>query len=117
MKSWKRWTIIGVVVLEASFPAAWIAAKHSDAYAEAERFLRGNAAVAETVGSITHVSLEPLGYSLRFSGAGRRTAFEMAVEASRASGTADVELAKNGSWHVVAARLTLPGRQPITIAP
>jgi hypothetical protein len=117
MRSWKRWTIVGAVVLEASFPIAWVLARNSDAYTEADRFIRGNLVVAENVGSITSVSLEPLGYSLRFSGAGGHTVLEMAVEASRASGTADVELAKNGTWHVVAARLTLPGRQPITIAP
>ena len=118
MKHWKRWAfIILLVVLEVSYLAAWFIAKKSDAYAEAERFVRDSGVVAENVGSITSVSLEPLGLSLRFSGAGGRVAFEMAVEASRASGTADVELAKNGTWHVLAARLTLPNRQPITIAP
>ena len=118
MRHWRRWAVvITLVALEASYMAAWFIAKGSDAYAEAERFVRGNGVVAENVGSITSVSLEPLGLSLRFSGAGGRVAFEMAVEASRASGTADVELAKNGTWRVRAARLTLPNRQPITIAP
>ena len=118
MKHWKRWAvIITLVLLEASYLAAWFIAKKSDAYAEAERFVRGNGVVAENVGSITNVSLEPFGLSLRFTGGGGRVAFEMSVEASRASGTADVELAKNGTWRVLAARLTLPNRQPITIAP
>ena len=118
MKHRKRWAIIiTLAVLEASYLAAWFIAKKSDAYAEAERFVRGSGVVAENVGSITSVSLEPFGLSLRFSGAGVRVAFEMAVEASRASGTADVELVKNGNWRVLAAQLTLPNRQPITIAP
>jgi hypothetical protein len=117
-RRWRRWAfIITLVALEASYLAAWFVAKKSDAYAEAERFVRSSGVVAENVGSITSVSLEPFGLSLRFSGAGARVAFEMAVEASRASGTADVELAKNGTWRVLAARLTLPNRQPITIAP
>ena len=116
--NWRRWAfIIILVALEASYIAAWFIAKKSDAYAEAERFVRGSGVVAEHVGSITSISLEPLGLSLRFSGAGARLALEMAVEASRASGTADVELAKNGTWRVLAARLTLPDGQPITIAP
>lgn len=118
VKAWRRWAVfIGLVVLEAGYLAAWFIAKKSEAYAEAERFVRGSGVVAENVGSVTSVSLEPFGLSLRFSGAGARVAFELAVEASRASGTADVELAKDGTWRVMAARLTLPNRQPITIAP
>ena len=116
MRHGRRWAfVITLVVLEGGYIAAWFIAKKSDAYAEAERFVRESGVVAENVGSITSVSLEPFGLSLRFSGAGVRVVFEMAVEASRASGTADVELAKNGTWRVLAARLTLPNRQPITI--
>jgi hypothetical protein len=118
MKRWRRWAfIIVLAALEAGYLAAWFIARQSDAYAEAERFVRGSAVVAEHVGSITSVSLEPMGLSLRFSGSGGRVAFEMAIEASRASGTADVELSKNGTWRVLEARLTLPNRPPIKIAP
>ncbi len=111
MRSWKRWIGIPILVLAAAYPIAWLVARNSDAYAEAERFLRSSSILGEQIGTVTDTSIEPFAYSLRWTGARGDAHFKLDLKGSKAEASAYVELAKRGAaWEVHLARVTVPGR-------
>jgi len=113
MKNWKRWAAVGVLAVAeivAFYPLAGYIATNSDAYAEAERFLRASSAVSDRIGSVRSVSIEPFSASLRFTTNAGDAQFNLDVEGSRSVAKAYVELQRRGSWRVHVAQLAVPGR-------
>jgi hypothetical protein len=114
---WKRWALIALAVVALSYPAAWLMARHSDAFAYAESFIRGDPQVAEVLGQVRQVGLSPFGYSVRYVGAQGDASFELSVQGEKESATAFVELQKRGVWEVKFARLVRAGQQVTQLVP
>ena len=113
MKNWKRWAAVGVLAVGAfvaSYPLAGYIARNSDAYVEAERFLRASSTVNDRIGSVRSVSIEPFGASLRFTTSTGDAQFNLDVEGSKRVAKAYVELQRRGSWQVHVAQLVVPGK-------
>lgn len=109
MKSWKRWAVVIILAVESFVAYAYIA-RNSDAYAEAERFLRANSTVNERIGAVRDVSIEPFGASMRLTGAATAVQFDLDLEGSKTPAKAYVQLERRGSWHVREAQLAVPGQ-------
>ncbi|WP_287806273.1 hypothetical protein [Diaphorobacter sp.] len=117
MNKWKRWALIAAVVTAIAYPGAWWMVQQSDAYIDAETFIRNDQRVLEAVGAIRKVKLSPFGYSLGYSGANGDASFELSVEAERDSAFAFIELQKRGVWEVKFARLIRADKQVIQLVP
>ena len=117
MNKWKRWALIAAVVTAIAYPGAWWMVQQSDAYIDAETFIRNDQRVLEAIGAIRKVKLSPFGYSLRYSGANGDASFELSVEAERDSAFAFIELQKRGVWEVKFARLIRADKQVIQLVP
>lgn len=117
MNKWKRWVLIAVILTAVAYPGAWLMVQQSDAYVDAETFIRNDQQVVEAIGSVRKVTLSPFGYSLRYSGANGDASFELTVEAERESASAFVELQKRGVWEVKFARLIRADKKVIQLVP
>ena len=113
MKKWMRWAAAAILAegaFVASYPLGGYIARNSDAYAEAERFLRASAAVSDRIGPVRGVSIEPFGAPLRLTRNPSDAQFNLDLEGSRTVAKAYVEVERRGSWVVSVARLSLPGQ-------
>ena len=117
MNKWKRWVLIAVVVTAIAYPGAWWMVQQSDAYIDAETFIRNDHQVLEAIGAVRKVKLSPFGYSLEYSGANGDASFELSVEAERGSASAFIELQKRGVWEVKFARLIRADKKVIQLVP
>ncbi|MBK9160151.1 MAG: hypothetical protein IPM27_01025 [Nitrosomonadales bacterium] len=117
MNKWKRWVLIAAILTAIAYPGAWLMVQQSDAYIDAETFIRTDPQVVEAIGTVRKVSLSPFGYSLRYSGANGDASFELTVEAERESASAFVELQKWGVWEVKFARLIRADKKFIQLVP
>ena len=100
-----------------AYPAAWVMVQQSDAYINAESFIRNDHQVLESIGAVRKVRLSPFGYSVKYSGANGDASFELSVEAERESATAFVELQKRGVWEVKFARLIRADQKVTQLVP
>lgn len=105
MNKWKRWVLIVLIVTAIAYPGAWLMVQQSDAFVDAETFIRHDHRVIEAIGTVRKVKLSPFGYSLEYSGANGNASFELSVDAERESATAFIELQKRGIWEIKSARL------------
>lgn len=96
MARWKRWALIAFAAVAVGYPAAWLMARHSDAFKAAESFIRGDPQVAEILGQVRQVGLSPFGYSIRYVGPQGDASLELSVQGERESASAFVELQKRG---------------------
>ena len=94
----------------ASYPLGGYIARNSDAYAEAERFLRASATVSDRIGPVRGISIEPFGAPLRLTSNAGDAQFKLDVEGSKMVAKAYVELERRGAWEVRVAQLFLPGQ-------
>ena len=115
MNKWKRWVLIAVIVTAIAYPGAWLMVQQSDAYIDAEAFIRNDHQVLETIGAVRKVKLSPFGYSLEYSGANGNASFELSVEAEREPATVYIELQKRGVWEVKFARLIRADKKVIQL--
>ena len=109
--------LIAAVIAVVSYPGSWLLVQQSDAYSDAEAFVRNDPRVVEALGAVRKVKLSPFGYSLNYSGASGNASFEMAVEAERESATAFIELQKRGIWEIKLARLIRADEEVIQLVP
>lgn len=112
---WKRWAIGAVVVLLVAYPAAWLLILNSDAFREAERFVRQSPAVQEYVGDVRRVSVSPFGGQMQVSGGRGSAHFDLKVSGELRDADVYAELEKKGIWEVRFARLLRENESPIQL--
>ena len=112
MSGWKRWSLVAVVAFLLSVPAAWLLVQRSEAFLVARMHVVESPLVASTIGAVKRITLQPFGYSLRYSGAHGNAHFQFSLSGELKEAVAYVELEKQGAWEVRVARLVVPG-QPV----
>lgn len=50
MNKWKRWVLIAVILTAIAYPGAWLMVQQSDAYIDAETFIRNDPQVPKGTG-------------------------------------------------------------------
>jgi hypothetical protein len=113
--NWKRGALIGVAATVVAYPVGWFFVRHSDAFGEAERFVRENPIVLEHVGEIRAVTLPLFGAAMSVSGSSGDATFELNVSGSVRDAFVYTELRKRGVWEVQYARLLQEKQSPILL--
>jgi hypothetical protein len=111
----KHGALIAVVALVASFPVGWYFARHSEAFEEADRFVREQIVIREQVGEIRTVTLPLFGAEMNVSGTSGDAKFELKIAGSTHNAMVYAELKKHGTWEVQLARLVPENQPPILL--
>ena len=112
---WRRWAIAAVVVLLVEYPLALLFGPKSDAFREAERFVRDNPAVREYVGSVRKVTISPFGFYMHDWGDGSAARFDLEISGDLRDAEIHTELAKGSMWVVRFATLAREHESPIQL--
>jgi Cytochrome oxidase complex assembly protein 1 len=113
--NWKRGALIAIAVTVVAYPVGWFFVRHSDAFEEAERFVREDPVVREHVGEIRTVTLPIFGAELSVSGSSGDAKFDLNVSGSVHNAVVYTELRKRGVWEVQFARLLQEKQPPILL--
>jgi len=117
MPNYARYASIAAVIAALAIPAAWFAIQRTDAFGVASTFVRNNEEVRSRLGEIQDVDLSLFGYSIHVVGASGDANFNLKLKGSQASGSAYVELVREGTWRPVLSRLVLEDGSAIGILP
>ena len=110
--------LIGVLGIAGCLIFVLTVIKGTDAYKMSENFIRGNAAVKESLGDVKDFGFMPMG-STAISTGGGRSSLEIQVNGSKGSGAVVIELSKpsNGDWKINEAWLQKDGKEKRIDAP
>ena len=90
-----------------SIPAAWLVVQRTDAFSAASNYINNSSEVRAQLGEIQDIDLPLFGYNIRMNGAKGHASFDLKLRGKVATGTAFVELAKQGTWYPTTVRLVL----------
>jgi Cytochrome oxidase complex assembly protein 1 len=113
--TWKRGALIALGVTVVAYPVAWLFVRYSDAFEEAERFVREDPVVREHVGEIRTFTLPFFGAEMSVSGSSGDAKFDLNVSGSANNAVVYAELRKRGVWEVQFARLLREKQSPILL--
>lgn len=117
MRTW-RGTLIWVLALTGvAYPVLWYRASTSDAYKEAERFVRAHSVTTEQLGAVTSTRLWWRGISMETVGDTGEAHLLVGVQGERAHGIASINLRKKGTWSVDHGSLRPEGGEEVPMAP
>ena len=102
-----RYLCTAAVITALAIPIAWLTVQRTDAFAVASAHAKNSTDIRSRLGEIQDVELPLLGYSVRVVGASGDANFNLKLKGSLATGTAFVELTRQGTWRPVASRLVL----------
>jgi len=102
-----RYLCIALVITALAIPAAWLAIQRTDVFFVASSHVKNSIDVRSRLGEIQDVDLPLFGYSVHVVGAGGAARFNLKIKGALATGTAFVELTRQGTWRPVVTRLTL----------
>jgi len=93
--------VLAAVAVQA---VGYVAARNSDAYAEAQRFVRTDQSVVARLGKVSEVSLSPWDSELKFTGNTGQASFVVSVTSERGLHRIMVKLEKTANgWSVVSS--------------
>ena len=102
-----RYLCIAFVITALAIPAAWLAVQRTDAFSVASSHIKNSVDVRSRLGEIQDIDLSLFGYNMHVVGAGGEASFNLQLKGSLATGTAFVELTRQGTWRPVGTRLAL----------
>ncbi len=117
MHKYARYISIAAAITALAIPIAWFAIQRTDAFGVASTYVSNNEAVRSRLGDIQDVDLPLLGYSIHVVGASGDANFNLKLKGSQASGSAYVELVREGTWRPVLSRLVLEDGSAIDLLP
>ena len=112
---WKRWVVGAAFIVLVEYPIASMLVQKTDAFAEAERFVRENTVVREYVGNVRGVTPSWFGFSINDWGDGGAAQFDLKVSGDLRDTEVDTELAKTSGWQVSSAKLLRENEPPIQL--
>ena len=117
MTKFSRRILAAVTISILALPVAWLLIQRSDAFEVATTHIKSSTEVNAHLGEIQDIDLPLFGYSWRVSGPGGDASFNLILKGSRASGSAYVELARQGTWRPVVSRLVLDNGTVVDLVP
>ena len=102
-----RYMCVAFVITALAIPAAWLAIQRTDAFFVASSHVKNSIDVRSRLGEIQDVDLLLFGYNVHVVGTGGEARFNLKIKGSLATGTAFVELTRQGTWRPAVTRLVL----------